>query len=992
MHIDLDPRSLNSHDTVKNVSVPIATEGRKTAQTGGLTMDSIVQAEFGNQKQTMTTGNYAEEVAKQLDIKEVNTDLDVMDPANFISQCMTGEDAHDLSEEKTPLEEYTASSLERALVRVKAQRDVREESVENEAQKVRETEKDIREKSEEIAKDAHLLSMMGQALSTSDIPILKETPNDIKKALTQAMGVSSFSDASMSYMVKNEEKVTPKTINDSLYGSGEAMIGKETSGKNSAELAVPDESKADGFDEVADQISSLLGEKADKAGLDIARWLYQNDIPVTKENIAQTDAVKKLREMDTQTLLERLVSEMENGVSAFDADLSHLSRDEVSNLVDRLVNTDDATVKRFYPEDTVTAKRRLEEIRLTMTISAARQISNLGVTIDISNLEEVVNELRSIEQKAKESLFEETALIDSENKDWLYDSIDAAKNVLAAPAELLSYTFERRQTITFAELHSEGAELSAGYRMSGAQAPESTGSRMPVQLDIFRKLENTYEAVGTEVRSDLGDSIRKAFNNVGSMLDEIGMAKTAENERAVRILGYNRMEITRESVLEMQTYDNRVNALMDSMKPQVVKRMIEKDINPLELSLSELEEKVADITEEVGNEDVAFSRFLWKLDRQKAISSEERESMIGIYRLLDKIEKSDGALVGQLVNEGRDLSLKNMLEASRTRKKGHIDAEVSDESGAAESVGSKGISIDAQIMSAFTKSEMPILKKILSPKAMAAFAGDVTQMTLEDLYELCDEHGETDDEMSEYYDQMAEDVREVAEQFDEQTGAFLEEIELPETIGNIVSAGDFIRHRMRETSDMWTEDESERVVEHFDQDDVDEIYDEIEKTHTEALENIKESDDITSDKIKATARMAGHISFYKAIRRYQMYEVPVMTEHGVMDVNVTIKNDGTQRGTVEITTDSDELGRLQGTFKLTGTKVNGFVTAANKDSVDAYSSLLSRFEKGLEEIGFTMDGNSLITGERNSLHVGSEVDGAKNQDLYRIAKCFLKSI
>jgi hypothetical protein len=123
-----------------------------------------------------------------------------------------------------------------------------------------------------------------------------------------------------------------------------------------------------------------------------------------------------------------------------------------------------------------------------------------------------------------------------------------------------------------------------------------------------------------------------------------------------------------------------------------------------------------------------------------------------------------------------------------------------------------------------------------------------------------------------------------------------------------------------------------------------------------------------------------------------MYEVPVMTERGVMDVNVTIKNDGTQRGTVEITTDSDELGRLQGTFKLTGTRVNGFVTAANKDSVDAYSSLLSRFEKGLEEIGFTMDGNSLITGERNSLHVGSEVDGAKNQDLYRIAKCFLKSI
>ena len=952
MQVNLDPRSPGSHDTIKNVSVPIATDGRKIAAAGGQTMESVVQAEFGNHKQTMTTGTYAEEVAKQFDIKEVNSDLDVMDPANFISQCMTGEDAHDLSEEKTPLEEYTASSLERALVRVKEQRDMKEESIENVAERVRETEKDLREKSEEIAEYVRL-----------------------------------FTDASMQYMIKNEDAVTPRSINDSLYGSGVAKIGKgvsiqpaQISGNDVPKKAVqapaemivvPEDTADDGFDDVKGQIESILGEKPDQDKLDIARWLFQNDIPVTKENINQTDTVQKLREMDTETLLGRIVSEIEDGVAVDDADLSHMSREEVKDLVDRLVNTDDATIKKVYPEDPITAKRRLEEIRLTMTISAARQISNLGVTIDINNLEEMVAELRSLEHKAKESLFEETGLTLNENRDWLIDTVDAAKNILAAPVELLSNTFESRQTITFGELSSEGTSLT----------------------ETYLKMERTYEAVGTEVRADLGDSIRKAFGNIGSMLDEIGMAHTPENERAVRILGYNSMEITKESVLQMQTYDNRVNTLMDAMKPQIVKRMVEQDINPLELSMDELEEQVEAITEEVGSEDVAFSRFLWKLDRQKAISDEERESMIGIYRLLDKIEKSDGALVGQLVNEGRDLSLKNMLEASRTRKKGHVDARVSDEAGATERGEVKGISIDAQIMSAFTKSEMPHLKNVLSPKAMAAYMGDVTAMTAEELIDLCAKHGETDSEMGEYYKEMAEDMRHIAEQMDEQTGAFLEEIELPQTIGNIVSAGDFIRHHMKEVRDLWTEDESERVIENFDSDDVDEIYDEIEKTHTEALENIKESDDITCDKIKATARMAGHISFYKAIRRYQMYEVPVMTDRGVMDVNITIRQGSdAEHGTVEITTDSEELGRLQGTFKLNGTKVNGFVTAADKDSIDSYAKLLDRFEKGLEEIGFTMDGKSLFDGERNSLHVGSETDSAKNQDLYRIAKCFLKSI
>ena len=185
MRINLDPRSPGSNDTLVGVSVPIATDGRKIAGTGGQTMESVVQAEFGNHKQTMTTGTYVEEVAKQLDIKEVKSDLDMMDPSDFISKCTTGEDAHDLTEEKTPLEEYTASSLERALVRVKAQREDREEAVENEAEKIRENERSIRERSEEIAESIRLIT-----------------------------------DASMQYLVKNEEKITPHSINDSLYGSG----------------------------------------------------------------------------------------------------------------------------------------------------------------------------------------------------------------------------------------------------------------------------------------------------------------------------------------------------------------------------------------------------------------------------------------------------------------------------------------------------------------------------------------------------------------------------------------------------------------------------------------------------------------------------------------------------------------------------------------------------------------------------------------------------
>ncbi|MCR4604372.1 MAG: hypothetical protein K5639_00045, partial [Eubacterium sp.] len=108
MQIKMDPHSLAANDVQVGASVQTATDGR-AAKTGSKTTDSIVQAEFGDNKNYQTTGTYAEEMARQSDIKEIKSDLDVIDPANFISQCMTGEDAHDLDDESTPLEEYTST-------------------------------------------------------------------------------------------------------------------------------------------------------------------------------------------------------------------------------------------------------------------------------------------------------------------------------------------------------------------------------------------------------------------------------------------------------------------------------------------------------------------------------------------------------------------------------------------------------------------------------------------------------------------------------------------------------------------------------------------------------------------------------------------------------------------------------------------------------------------------------------------------------------------
>ena len=78
----------------------------------------------------------------------------------------------------------------------------------------------------------------------------------------------------------------------------------------------------------------------------------------------------------------------------------------------------------------------------------------------------------------------------------------------------------------------------------------------------------------TAPRADLGDSIQKAFRNVDDILNDIGLEATEANQRAVRILGYNQIEITQESVAEMKAADEQVQRVFRNLTPATVTEMI----------------------------------------------------------------------------------------------------------------------------------------------------------------------------------------------------------------------------------------------------------------------------------------------------------------------------------------------------------------------------------------------------------------------------------
>ena len=281
------------------------------------------------------------------------------------------------------------------------------------------------------------------------------------------------------------------------------------------------------------------------------------------------------------------------------------------------------------------------------------------------------------------------------------------------------------------------------------------------------------------------------------------------------------------------------------------------------------------------------------------------------------------------------------------------------------------------------------LKKSLSPEL---FLQDENDMSLEQMVELCEEASQADSSMTEYYENMAAEIKSLVRGSEELEG-ILQKMDLPATLLNLAGVKEMMGGQSKTTYRLWNEEESKKVMESFDEpEELLQTFEEIDENHRQTIEEQKESDDITYSQAVTLAQMSKHISFFAKGRQSQMYDVPVYTEQGIVSCRVTIQSREAQKGNVEISLESESLGKVVASFRVRGKSVNGFVTAEHDESMAKSQRMLHTFKKDLEELGFTMEGESLIRGSRTSLQVGDSAEGAKNRDLYLVAKCFIANI
>lgn len=844
-------------------------------------------------------------------------------------------------------------------------------------------------------------AMLVNQMKAYDIPATDDNIKAGTDAIDRAKSLTNISNETKAYLVRNNMNPTISNVYKATYSSSQVQNYKQKVGITDNVKQLYDDNqygdKGAGsqgkisdelFEELKPQLKQILDEAhidSSDENLNQCRWLIDEDIAVTPDNVLlanQIDGITAAGENVSSDFYARAVTEaLAMGKKATDATMSQdgltfdmakkacdvlgeataddivtLESDNIPVTIENLSKLIAARGKDSAASQAsankaadnqitdsrearlVTAQRKLEEARLSMTAEANLSLIKKGVSIDTEPIERVVELLKQQENKYYGALFGESSVEASDDRVRMYNNVcDIFNQMKQQPAYVL--TLESADDTVY-ELYTAGKAMK--------QSLEAAASG--------------YETLMTSPRADMGDSISKAFQNVDDILKELQIDTSESNRRAVRILAYNSTDITEDNIKQIKSVDEQVQRAFSDMTPAVTIEMIKRGISPLDMSMSDISDTARRIKSENPDEkDEKFSEFLWKLEKKNEISEEERDSYIGIYRLISQVEQSDGAVIGSLVNQGADITMKNLLTAVRVRGKSAMDYKVDDTFAGVDSVSS-GIKIDSQIESAYHTNCLRDVLDTLSPEKMEFVQYDSwLDMTPEQLRQAVYEADE-DNALSEQY--ATEQLRQFnqAVSVPENVYAFLEKYDVKTTAVNLMAASRLMKNPSEAVRNLWERGDSATARA---------LLDETLRRFSESVKNPKElaqaqetladtaehvmDSMIIEDRhtgsidIRQMKLLCSQLRIASNMSRQENYIVPIETADGVTGMKLRIVRGEDKKGLVDIFLEDKKCGRVAAYFEAKENSVSAMIVTDDEQTKRLFEDNITMFEAGISD-------------------------------------------
>lgn len=807
-----------------------------------------------------------------------------------------------------------------------------------------------------------------------DIPVTKENAEEVMKAYDMVTQLDDLSDGTIKYMIRNHMEPTIDNLYRAQY-SALADADKQGRGYYQDDIGYYAK-KAEEYN--WQQLQPQMEKVIEQAGLAVseetlgdARWLIEKGMPLTEESI---DALYKLKNLEIPNTVEKIVSAasaaIADGKKAVAAnaadDRSALEKaieymDDVNSISDEAVDRAASEGRKLNlrilkatqlqlnmsvraESHTVSygSRRLMEEVRLQMTVEANLRLVKKGFSVDTAHLEELVDALKEVNKQTEDKLFGEGGIGTAGSRSELYrNTLFTVRELAGMPAALVGrFSYQSRiqmavssgeKVLTLETAYEEGAALRSAYERAG----------------------ESYEALKTVPRADLGDSVKKAFQNVDDLLKDINMERTEANRRAVRILGYNHMEVSEANVEAVKTTDLMLQRVLNKMTPAATMQMIRDGVNPLSMDMQDLENYLNDQEKSPEQEFEKYSKYLYKLEKNHAITKVEKEAYIGIYRLFRQLEKSDGAAIGALLQQGMEPTLKNLLTAVRSSKRRGLDVKV-DDSFAGIKAGHGHKSISEQIEGSFMIGYYQKLADGIYDKLDGSKMNEVPSdgdISLEQFAQMLDEAESDEEAEAAYVKQQASRLRQDVDAEDAVIRELLD-FEQPVTVDNLLAAGMLMKERGKAAERMYelaAESGSKEALEKAmgrlhesmtDADSANEVYGQLVQVYKDVLEaSVFERADSGRIDMREISSLYKQISLSGNMAKEENYEVPVRIGDEVTSINLKIVHKNGENGKVIASMDTEHYGKVAAQFQLAdkkgaGYQLNGYIVCESRQGAD----------------------------------------------------------
>lgn len=852
------------------------------------------------------------------------------------------------------------------------------------------------EQLEKITGSQSVATMVENQLKEYDVPATDENVSDAVSKIDQAKQLEDMSQETKAYLVKNDMEPTIANVYKATYSSSQMNGGN-------GNTKISDEE----FEELKPQLKQILndaGIEASEDNLNQCRWLIDNQIAVTPDNVLYANKLDAIIDNAGNTnigfYVRSVAQAIATGKTAADATMSQedLIFDKAAKAQEVLENATEEDVAQLETEnkpvtienlaavaksresankngsgvneagntsytingdvtnsnttdnnnstitsaqaEQITAQRKLYEARLYMTFQANVSLMKKGISIDTEPIERMVDLLKEQENQYYSALFGQDEVTALDEKAAAYNNVtEIFEQMKFQPAYVLDLNSHES---TVYEIYTAGKAMQQS----------------------FEKATAGYETLMTSPRADMGDSISKAFQNVDDILNDLDMETSDENRRAVRILAYNSTDITKENISHIKAVDEQVQRAFKEMSPAVTVEMIKKGISPLDMIMQELADTASQIKNEISDDrNEKYSEFLWKLEKNNEITQEERDSYIGIYRLISQVERSDGAVIGALVNQGADITMKNLLSAVRTKGKGQMDYKVDDDFAGVNSIND-GSKIDDQIVAAYNTNCIKDVLDEISPEKMD-FAKDDNWLDMTpEQFKQAIESAETDQNMSDEY--AAEQLEEFKEAVmsPENVYAFLEKYDAKTTASNLMAASRLIKNPSEAVEKLWQQGESgvikgllEEMIERFAEavknpKELAKAQEELAETAEHVMDNmIVEDKSAGSIDIKQMKLLCSQFRIASDMAKQENYIVPVETADGVTGVNLRIVRGEDKKGMVDIFFRGRLSGKVAASFEAKANGVSGVIAVSDEQTRSLLADNIGLLADSINEKG-----------------------------------------